>query len=162
MHLYIYRKFWNALWFYSTSGLESASWALHWRLGCSICGCTLSVISLLSVLQLLTRCRMCCLHVLQAGNWTLRTVNNATDAFVAIAGLANAFPAPAETSEPNKGATKLGIQPSKGFDQPKLNPELLNAGFVLGQACINSYSTSGQLGVALPTGWSECHTVLQQ
>lgn len=77
---------------------------------------------------------------------------------MAIAGLASAFPAPADAAAPGQLASKLGVQPDKGFDQPQITLQqaaVLRAGFTVGQACINAYAVSGQLGVSLPTGWSE-------
>lgn len=98
------------------------------------------------------------LHLsVQKAKWTLRTVDDATSAFVAIAGLSKAFPAPPRTDAPAKLASKLGLT-GQGFEQPKLSAAqqaVLNAGFVVGQACINAYAVGGELGVSLPTGWSE-------
>lgn len=95
---------------------------------------------------------------MQAADWTIRTVRNATAAFVTIAGLAKAFPGPANTAGPAQLASQLGLQPARGFEQPQISAaqeDVLSAGFVVGQACINAYAMSDKIGVALPTGWSE-------
>ncbi|WIA34567.1 hypothetical protein OEZ86_012888 [Tetradesmus obliquus] len=96
--------------------------------------------------------------LLQQAGWKLGTVTNATAAFSAIMGLAKAFPPDRTAASPLALAPQLGLNLGRGFDQPGLTKSqqaALQAGWVLGQACITAFAAAdGSVGVAQPSGWS--------
>ncbi|WIA39245.1 hypothetical protein OEZ86_005367 [Tetradesmus obliquus] len=93
--------------------------------------------------------------LLQQAVWQLGSVSNSTPAFAAIMG--KAFSPSLGTAGPLALAPSLGLSRARGFNQTRLSVRqqaVLQAGSKLGQACITSYASSGDIGVSQASGWS--------